>query len=207
MDALVAVHGVPPFNGDETVGDTVAAGTGATEPRPAPPRSVDPGGISARPTNDVDAVGFGASVTFVVAVVAQDLDALPEMPPPSNDAPEDCTPALLESEQLVVPRVGPTPDGAAAGLVPGVAISVDPNGIPAGWTVELDPKLSGDVAPIPGDELPNPFVCATAGPQLRTAATTATAHICPIGIRGRCTRRSLLISARALTFPRLPSFE
>ena len=155
------MHGMPPLDGDETIGDTVAVDTGATELRPAPPSSVDPGGIPARPTNDVDAVGFGASVAFVVA---QELDALPEMPPPSNDAPEDCTPALLESEQLVVPRAGPTPDGAAAGLMPGVAISVDPNGIPAGWTVELDPKLSGDVAPIPGDELPNPFVCATAGP-------------------------------------------
>ena len=155
---------MPPLDGDETIGDTVAAGTGATELRPAPPSSVDPRGIPTRPADDVAALGFDVPAEFVVAVVTQELDALPEMPPPSNDAPEDCTPALLESEQLVVPRAGPTPDGAAAGLMPGVAISVDPNGIPAGWTVELDPKLSGDVAPIPGDELPNPFVCATAGP-------------------------------------------
>ena len=180
------MHGMPPLDGDETIGDTVAAGTGATELRPAPPSSVDPRGIPTRRADDVAALGFDVPAEFVVAVVTQELDAFPEMPPPSNDAPED---------------------GGAAGLMPGAAISVEPNGTPAGWTVEPDPKLSGDVAPIPADEPPNPFVCATAGPQFRTAATAATAHVCTIGLQGRCTRRLLLISARALTFPRLSLFE
>jgi hypothetical protein len=198
---------MPPLDGDETIGDTVAAGTGATELRPAPPSSVDPKGIPARPADDVAALGFDAPVEFVVAVVTQELDALPEMPPPSNDALEDCTPELMELEQFVFSGLRPAPDGGAAGLMPGAAISVEPNGTPAGWTVEPDPKLSGDVAPIPADEPPNPFVCATAGPQFRTAATAATAHVCTIGLQGRCTRRLLLISARALTFRRLSLFE
>jgi hypothetical protein len=204
IDALVAVHGMPPLDGDETIGDTVGTGTGATELRPSPGSSDDPKGTPARPTDDVDAAGFDAFVAFVGTLVVQEFDALPEIPPPSNGAPEDCGPEFLESEQFVFPRVGPTPDGDADGLMPGVAISVDPNGTPTGWTVEPDPKLSGDVAPIPCDELPNPFVCANAGPQSRIAAMTATAHAFSIGIRGRCTRRPLLISARTLMSPPLP---
>ena len=198
---------MPPLDGDETIGDTVAAGTGATELRPAPPSSVDPRGIPTRPADDVAALGFDVPAEFVVAVVTQELDALPEMPPPSNDAPEGRTFELLESEQFVFSTLRPTPDGGAAGLMPDVAISVEPNGIPTGWAVNPDPKLSGDVVPIPADEPPNPLVCATAGPQFRTAATAATAHVCTIGLQGRCTRRLLLISARALTFPRLSLFE
>jgi hypothetical protein len=34
------------------------------------------------------------------------------------------------------------------GAIPGVAISVEPSGIPARWP---DPELNGDVAPTPSD--------------------------------------------------------
>ena len=119
----------------------MGAGTGTTELRPAPPSSIDPRGIPARATDDVDTVGPGA---FAPLDVAQEGDAPPEIPPPSNGAPEDCG-GLPEPEQLVLPGVEPMPAGDAAGLMPGVAISVDPSGIPTSGTV---PRLSGDVTPM-----------------------------------------------------------
>jgi hypothetical protein len=86
--------------------------------------------------------GPGTSSPFVGA---QETDASPERPPPSNGAPADCD-KLVKLEQPVFPSMEPAPDSGAAGLMPGVAISVDPSGIPTSDTVEPDPKLSGDVA-------------------------------------------------------------
>lgn len=80
---------------------------------------------------------------------AQETDVPPEKPPPSNGAPEDCD-ELPEPEQAGFPKVEPTPIGGAAGLRPGVAISVDPSGIPTGATVEPDPRVKGEVVPMPG---------------------------------------------------------
>lgn len=128
------------------MGDASGAGTGATELRPAPPSSVDPSGILARPTDDVDRGGAEISVPLVVA---QETDAPAEIPPPSNGAPADCA-ELLEPEQPAFPGTEPAPGRGEAGLVPDVAISVAPSGIPTGGTVEPDPRLSGDVAPMPG---------------------------------------------------------
>jgi hypothetical protein len=67
------------------------------------------------------------------------------MPPPSNGALEDCD-KLVKPEQPVFPKMEPAPDNGAAGLVPGVAISVDPSGIPEGGTVGPVPRTSGEVA-------------------------------------------------------------
>ena len=104
------------FPGDETSENPDGAGTGATALRPAPPSSVDPRGMPARPTDDRNVTGPETSRPLVGA---QETDASPGMPPPSYGAP-DCD-KLVEPEQPVLPTVEPAPDSAAAGPTPGVA--------------------------------------------------------------------------------------
>ena len=78
---------------------------------------------------------------------AQALDA-PPMPTPSNTdlAAEDVGPAVPEQP------IAPIAEGA--GLMPGVVISVAPNGIPVGPTAMPGPMARGDVAFI--GRLPTP---------------------------------------------------
>jgi len=106
--------------------------------------------------------------------VAQEADAPPETPPPSNGAPEDDL-ELPEAAQFVTPGMEAALDRGAVGLMPGVAISVDPSGIPTGGTVEPGSKLSGDVAPTPdGDCSPVAIACAPA--RLHPKPVKADAH-------------------------------
>lgn len=111
----------------------VGPGTGTVGLIPAPPISVEPSGIPDRPTVDVEGRGETAA-----ALPAQLVDELPDSPPPSNNAPVDA--ALPELAQPIVLCAG------LIGEMPGVAISVDPNGMPTG---RVDCGLSGDVASMP----------------------------------------------------------
>jgi hypothetical protein len=123
----------------------VGPGTGTDGLIPAPPISVEPSGIPTRPTVDVDGRDETAEV-----LPTQLVDEVPDGPPPSNNAPEDA--ALPDPAQAVVFCAG------LSGEMPGVAISVDPNGMPTG---RVDCGLRGDVASMPaGGCVPGIIVCA-----------------------------------------------
>jgi hypothetical protein len=94
-------------------------GTGTVGLIPAPPISVEPSGIPTRPTVDVE----GRDETAAV-LPAQLVDEVPDSPPPSNNAPVD--EGLPDPTQPVVLCMG------LIGEMPGVAISVDPSGMPTG---------------------------------------------------------------------------
>lgn len=153
------------------MGDTVIVGTEGTELIPALLSSVDPNGTLARPVCSGDTVGVE---TAALSVPAQVPDAAPVVPPPSNSAVEGCEIELAALEHVALPGMRPDVDGDAAGLVPGANISVAPIAIPVGWTVEPGCRPSGEVAPMPGDELPSPLSCAKAGLQPMTAVISAT---------------------------------
>ncbi|WP_249142832.1 hypothetical protein [Bradyrhizobium liaoningense] len=65
-------------------------------------------------------------------------DEPPDSPPPSNNAPGEAV--------LPVPAQPAMSCAGLSGEMPGVAISVDPNGTPTG---RVDCGLSGDVASMP----------------------------------------------------------
>ena len=107
---------------------------------------------------------------------------LPESPPPSNGAADG--PAPSEPAQFVVPKVCE----GSTGLMPGVAISVEPSGMPVG---RVDPVDSGDVAPMPvvGGWLGN-VACANTGafvsdamPTVNDAYTSAGTIVCLLARR------------------------
>jgi hypothetical protein len=60
-----------------------------------------------------------------------------------------------------------------AGLTPGDAISVEPNGMPVGETVEPVVMPSGEVAPMLGVGLTIPLTCAMAALQTTSAERPA----------------------------------
>ncbi|RXT35569.1 hypothetical protein B5V03_36810 [Bradyrhizobium betae] len=111
----------------------VGPGTGTVGLIPAPPISVAPSGIPTRPTVDVEGRGE-ASAVLPVQLAAEP----PDSPPPSNNAPVDAVFAELTQPIMLCAGV--------IGEIPGVAISVDPNGMPTG---RVDCGLSGDVASMP----------------------------------------------------------
>ncbi|WP_235885013.1 hypothetical protein [Bradyrhizobium frederickii] len=132
-----SIEVVPPMD--------VGPGTGTDGLIPAPPISVEPSGIPTRPTVDVEGRDETAEV-----LPAQLVDEVPDSPPPSNNAPED--EALPDPAQAVVLCAG------LSGEMPGVAISVDPNGMPTG---RVDCGLRGDVVSMPaGGCIPGIVVCA-----------------------------------------------
>jgi hypothetical protein len=110
-------------------------GTGTVGLIPAPPSSVEPKGIPTRPTKDDEGRADGG-----IRLSVQESDVPPESPPPSNSAPGD--PALPDAAQ------GPVACEGLTGDRPGVAISVEPKGMPSG---RVDPEASGDVARMPTD--------------------------------------------------------
>jgi hypothetical protein len=181
VDAPVVAHGVaaPDENetlgaadmgeGDEAVGDMVRLGTVSRGLSPALMSSVDPSGIPVAPAREGDMAG----TEVAVAAPAQAADAVSVMPPPSNSDVTDEVGELTTPEHLVLPATRPDADVDSPGLMPGVASSVAPIGIPVGATGEPACILSGEVAPIPGVGLPAPYICAKAGLQPRTAAMTA----------------------------------
>jgi hypothetical protein len=149
---------------DGTMGDTNRVETGGGGLSPALPSSVEPNGIAARPTLNVDSAGIDEPTP---PVPAQPLDAAPAMPPPSNGAAAVCDVGPPVPEQPMVPIAE---DGA--GLVPGVVISVAPSGMPVGATGTPGPMARGDAAP--SDDEPTPPTCAKAdAPPRREAARVA----------------------------------
>jgi hypothetical protein len=141
---LFAGQDVAPPGGFEPIDDGLVKGTGSAELRPAPPSSVDPRGIPARPADEVD----GGSETLASACGLHGNDETPGKPPPSKTAPED---GALALEQLPVANAAPVPVGGAAGLTPGVASSIDPSGIPTRGTAVSGPGFSGELPPKPDD--------------------------------------------------------
>ena len=136
-------------------------GTGTNELIPALPSSVDPSGIPTRPTVDVE----GGKADWVVMPFGQPGDELPESPPPSNRDPDDA--GLPDAAQFVAPCNG------VIGDTPGVAISVEPNGMSSG---RVEPMLSGEVVSIPIDGgIVGNAVCATAATGGNHTSQNATA--------------------------------
>jgi hypothetical protein len=109
-------------------------GTGAAGLSPPPPSSVAPKGSPVGLTDTEGRADGG------VLLSAQESDAPPESPPPSNRAPGD--PVLPDPAQVPMHCEGLTGD------TPRVAISVDPSGMAAG---RVERKASGDVARMPAD--------------------------------------------------------
>jgi hypothetical protein len=95
--------------------------TGAAGLMPAPPISVAPKGIPARPIDEGEGRG-----DEILRLSAQESDVVPEIPPPSNGVPDDRAPSEPAQVSMSAPCEG------ATGLMPGVAISVEPSGMPAG---------------------------------------------------------------------------
>ncbi|MGY4409341.1 hypothetical protein ACVWW4_001077 [Bradyrhizobium sp. LB7.1] len=144
-----------------------ATGTGGLIP--APPISVAPSGIPTRPTVDVE----GRDETAAV-LPAQLVDEVPDNPPPSNNAPVDA--ALPDPAQPIVLCTG------LIGEMPGVAISVDPSGMPTG---RVDCGFRGDVASMPvGGCMPGTVVCAMAAAG--TSPSMAVASITPLYVECCC---------------------
>ena len=164
---VTPVIGGAPSGGREaavggTTGDTNIGETGGGGLRPALPSSVDPSGIPVRPTCRVD----GAGIDGVAPAIPAQALAAPPMPPPSNSglAADDVGPPA--PEQPIVPIA------EGAGLMPGVVISVAPNGIPVGPTAIPGPMARGDVAFI--GAVPTPPTCAKAALQTRKEAASVT---------------------------------
>jgi hypothetical protein len=127
------IDGVPLIDVVPSVG--AGLGTGTDGLMPAPPSSVAPNGIPTRPIVDGEDRVDGA-----VALLAHAVDEVPASPPPSNNAPGEAE--FADVGQFVMSCPG------LSGEVPGVAISVDPSGIPTG---RVDCVLSGDVGSMPGE--------------------------------------------------------
>ena len=73
---------------------------------------------------------------------------------------------------MLLPGIKDVPATMGDGLTPGDAISVEPNGMPVGETVELVVMPSGEVAPMLGVGLTIPLTCALAALQATSAGRT-----------------------------------
>src|SRR5271168_3042587 len=107
--------------------DRPGSATGAAGLMPAPRISVAPKGIPTRPIDEGKGRGDG-----ILRLSAQESDVVPEIPPPSNGASDDRAPS--EPAQLSVSALCE----GTAGLMPGVAISVEPSGMPSGRVAGCD---------------------------------------------------------------------
>jgi len=113
--------------------------------------------------------------------------ALPTATPPPSKLEVD--PNIPDGE---VPRVehdvplggiAIVPVTTGAGLTPGDAISVEPNGMPVGETVEPVVMPSGEVAPMVGVGLTIPLTCAVAALQTTSVGRSAAINQTLIRIR------------------------
>jgi hypothetical protein len=98
------------------------------------------------------------------------------IPPPSKLAVDPNIPdGEVPRVEHDVPLVGIefVPVTMGPGLTPGDAISVEPNGMPVGETVEPVVMPSGEVAPMLGVGLTIPLTCAMATLQTKSAGRTA----------------------------------
>jgi len=150
--------------------------------------SVDPNEM---PTPLLGDIGTAGDDEVALLVPAQAGDEAPPMPPPSNIAVEVCGVELPPEIELPTPEQFIFPGVRGGGLMPGIAISVAPIGFPVGPTGDPGNMSSGEVAPIPGVELPTPLTCAKLGLQPTTAATSPTISACFI-----CTLHSRTVPSR-----------
>jgi hypothetical protein len=151
-------QGIASAGGEEPVGgDGMGNGSDSAGLRPALPSSVEPNGIPLGPTDD-DAEVAGRT-TLVVPRAPQPVDEVPGNPPPSKTAP-----GLLAMKQFSFPKPMLAPDCGRTGLVPGIASSVDPSGMPAGRTAEPAVESSGEVR-FGNGWRPGTAACASAGPS------------------------------------------
>jgi hypothetical protein len=142
---------------------------------PWSPSSVDPNEMPAPPLGDFGTAGDDEGALLVPAQAGEEA---PAMPPPSNSAVEVCDVELPPDIELPAPGQFIFPDVRGGGLMPGIAISVAPIGFPVGGIDDPGRMFSGEVAAIPGAELPNPLTCAKLGLQPTTAATNPTISAC-----------------------------
>jgi len=179
-----------------TVGVTVMIGTAAAELTPRLPISVEPIGMPVRGTPPgavgdigvddaarlpepaphmlwVPEVSIRADVGEIpdddIAIVLGGVTVPTGTPPPSNVLvePNIVDGAVPMVEHTVLPMM--PVEGSGAGLTPGEAISVAPNGMPVPPTGAPGTMPSGDVAESEGVGI-TPACCATAGPHSRTEA-------------------------------------
>jgi hypothetical protein len=153
---------------DGAMGDTNMVETGGGL-SPALPSSVEPNGMAVRPTLNVDSAGVDEPT---LPVPAQPLEAAPAVPPPSNSGATVCDVGPPTPEQPMTPIAE-----EGAGLMPGVVISVAPNGMPVGATGKPGPMARGDVAP--SDEPPT-ATCAKTEPQPKREAARVAVTRCAL---------------------------
>jgi hypothetical protein len=178
------------------VGVTAMVGTATAELIPRLPISVDPIGMPVRATppgavGDIGAddaarllepaphmfwvpeVSIRADVAGIpeedIAVVLCGVTVPVARPPPSNELvdPNIVDGAVPMVEHVVLPIM--PAEGSGAGLTPGEAISVAPNGMPVPPTGALGTMPSGDVVESEGVGI-TPACCAAAWPQRRADA-------------------------------------
>jgi hypothetical protein len=131
--APVVAGDVAKGDGEEGVGGSrvVVGGMGLS---PGLAISVEPNGMLARPALNAGGVAIDPELFGTAPVVpgpcAHPVGTAPAMPPPSNSAVAGGTPGVPATEQPVV---------AGGGLIPGVASSVAPRGMPTGPTAGLVP--------------------------------------------------------------------
>ena len=172
----VAGGGGAAGSGADSVGSgkVVIGGNGL---KPGLTISVDASGIPARPA--LRAGGVGVVPTPVVVVpamgllpVAHAVEAMPAMPPPSNSVVGEGTPGVAVVQPFA--EVG-------GGLIPGVASSMAPRGMPTGVPTPVDVLLLSDppdpgvigVESNAGSPCSSSWTCATAQPQARRTAAVA----------------------------------
>jgi hypothetical protein len=102
---------------------------------------------------------------LVVPRAPQPVDEFPGRPPPSKTAP-----GLLAMKQFSFPKLMLAPDCGRTGLVPGIASSVDPSGMPGGWMAAPNCE-AGDGVKFGNDCRPGVAACALA----RSSDTNSTA--------------------------------
>jgi hypothetical protein len=100
--------------------------------------------MPARPMDGRNVTGPGTSRPFVGA---QEVDAPPEMPPPSNGAPEDCD-KLVKPEQPVFPKMEP----ALAGFHHASAAAGSRGVHQLNAMASSNPGVSEDLIPVSGSE-------------------------------------------------------
>jgi hypothetical protein len=123
--------------------------------------------------DDVD-IPVEVDIPDVAAVAGAAVPAA--TPPPSKLAVDPNIPdgEVPRVEHVaLLPGVEIVPVTTGAGLTPGDAISVEPNGMPVGETVDPVVMPSGEVAPIEGVGLAIPLTCAMAALQTTSAGRTA----------------------------------
>ena len=173
-DGIVA-SGDGVSGGSSGVVTVVIGGSGLTPPGES---SLDPIGIPDRPTAASAPIPFGEEADAaglddaLPPAVEHAPDVVPEVPPPSKSAVgldmPDVIVELAEQPELLPLIVPGTKLLGGAGLMPGVANCVAPNGSPTGPTGAPGPMPSGDVIPM-GGVVGEP-ICARAGPALETVA-------------------------------------